>query len=305
MTKMKGRNIVLFLVLASFLGCGAAARRSHAKYAYAAESEAPGYYGGGGYEGEAMPSAPAAEPVAYAEEGKREMEKGFYDEEEEKFADKKGLVVAAEKTVPVGPAEKPPAKPSPGQGSEETQLPDSVVKGRVIIYEAMVSLAVYQVQEELEKIKKKIKEWDGYLISMNSNSIVFRVPVEKFDQVVDEVSGMGELISKDISGQDVTDEFRDLNIKLKNALAMRDRLVELLGKANTVKDSLAIEAELKRILEEIELLKGRIKFLQESALYSRITVYLESKESYKKPIPKLPAPLQWLQYELGINGLFE
>jgi hypothetical protein len=34
-------------------------------------------------------------------------------------------------------------------------------------------------------------------------------------------------------------------------------------------------------------------------------VYLESKETYKKPIPKLPAPLQWIQYELGLNPLFE
>jgi len=129
--------------------------------------------------------------------------------------------------------------------------------------------------------------------------------VEKFDEVMDAISGMGELISKDITGQDVTDEFRDLTIKLKNAMAMRDRLIELLGKAHTVKESLLIEAELKRLLEEIELIKGRLKFLKESALYSRITVYLESKETYKKPIPKLPAPLQWIQYELGLNPLFE
>jgi len=220
--------------------------------------------------------------------------------------DKAGVFLAAKQPVPVEKAEStPPVSDMENKEYEGVPLPDNVVKGRVIIYEATITIAVFQPQDELENIRKKIKNWNGYLVSMDSGSISFRVPVENFEKIVDEICATGDIVTKNISGQDVTDEFRDLNIRLKNAMAMRDRLLELLGKAATVKDSLAIEAELKRLVEEIELIKGRLKFLQESALYSLITVYFQVKDTYKRPIPKLPAPLQWLQYSLGLNPLFE
>jgi len=297
---MRSRYTVWFLAVTLLAGCGAAAKRSSD---YAVQSQAS--YGGGGAYYEPMEEAGAYSiaPAAPAAEMEMDYKKKDF------FQDADGVILAAEKPMAGTPEQAPPAVTGEktGEGAEKPEgaMPDVVVEGRVIIYEARVGLAVFQVQEDLEKIRKQVKGWGGYMISMNYNTIVFRVPAETFDAVVDEVAAMGELISKDITGQDVTDEFNDLTIKLKNALAMRDRLVELLGKANTVKESLLIEAEMKRLLEEIELIKGKLKFLKESALYSKITVYLESKESYKKPIPKLPAPLQWIQYELGINALFE
>jgi hypothetical protein len=309
--QMKESKFLWFFIILVMSGCGAGARRAPASYAQEAYYPGEAYYANEVAEYKAdkkgmaapMPvTATAASGYAFEEEGMLEAEMTRPNGEYGGMG-AGDLILAAEKGVPAKSGE--PAGPAPEEQPEEPSLPDAVVEGRVIIYDARVVLAVFQIQEELEKIRKQIKGWGGYMISMNSNSIVFRIPVEKFDDIVDEVSGIGELISKDITGQDVTDEFRDLKIKLKNALATRDRLVELLGKAHTVKESLLIEAELKRLLEEIELIKGRLKFLQESALYSKITVYLESKETYKKPIPKLPAPLQWLQYELGLNALFE
>jgi hypothetical protein len=293
------------------LGCGAS-KQGASRGAY---SVAKASGGGGGYYPESeevyaaavyAPAPMEAGSADYAMDEYTIMAEGKKDQ----FEDVDGFpepepapIYAAEKPVPAGPKGGTEASGEPG--GSPSDLPDEVVEGRVIIYEGRIVLAVYQVQEELENIRKEIKGWGGYMLNMNSNSVTFRVPVEKFDEIMDTISGMGELISKDITGQDVTDEFRDLTIKLNNAMAMRDRLIELLGKAHTVKESLLIEAELKRLLEEIELIKGRLKFLKESALYSRITVYLESKETYKKPIPKLPAPLQWIQYELGLNPLFE
>jgi hypothetical protein len=296
---MVSRYTVWFLAVTLLAGCGAAAKRSSV---HAVQSEAS-YAGGGAAYGPMEAGAYSIAPAAPM----KEMEMDY--KKKDAFEDADGVILAAEKPMAGTPEPVPPAvtggKTGEGGETPEGAMPDVVVEGRVIIYEARVGLAVFQVQEDLEKIRKQVKGWGGYMISMNYNTIVFRVPAETFDAVVDEVAAMGELISKDITGQDVTDEFNDLTIKLKNALAMRDRLVELLGKANTVKESLLIEAEMKRLLEEIELIKGKLKFLKESALYSKITVYLESKESYKKPIPKLPAPLQWIQYELGINALFE
>ncbi|MFH1434686.1 MAG: DUF4349 domain-containing protein, partial [Pseudomonadota bacterium] len=279
---MSERTVLLSAVWLVLAGCGAAAYRGGSSNTYRETS------GGSYYPGEPAPMAMAELKKSAGSGWKddREDEEAAYDGDE--FMDSDGVILA-QKGAEGGESgieviDQPQEAPEPPTG----EMPDAVVKGRIIIYDARIGLAVFQVQEELEKIRKKVKGWEGYMISMSADMIVFRVPVEKFDDVVDDISSIGELISKDITGLDVTDEFRDLKIKLKNALAMRERMVELLGKAKTVKESLLIEAELKRLLEEIELLKGRIKYLQESALYSKITVHLQSKESFNRPIPKLP-----------------
>ena len=296
---MSKRILLLSAAWLVLAGCGAAAY--HGKSSSMNRESSGGSY----YPGEPAPMAVAHMKTAGPGWGNDwEDEEIAYDRDE--FLDSDGVVLAQKDAEGGGESgikviDQPNETPEPPPG----EMPDAVVKGRIIIYDARIGLAVFQVQEELEKIRKKVKDWEGYMISMSADRIVFRVPVQKFDDVVDEISSIGELISKDITGQDVTDEFRDLKIKLKNALAMRDRMVELLGKAKTVKESLLIEAELKRLLEEVELLKGRIKYLKESALYSKITVLLQSKESFNRPIPKLPKPLQWIQYELGLHGLFE
>jgi hypothetical protein len=174
---------------------------------------------------------------------------------------------------------------------------------RLILYTAEMSLAVFRVEEKVEEIRKKIKDWGGYLVSMDSNRIVFRVPAELFEDALDDLSGMGDVTYKNIQGTDVTEEFRDLQIRLKNAVAVRDRLLELLSQTKTINESLQVEHELERITEKIELMKGRLKYLSEAALYSKITVHLAVKKKAKKPIPPLYAPFKWIQ-DVGLDSLF-
>ena len=172
-----------------------------------------------------------------------------------------------------------------------------------MIYNAEISLAVFRVEEQIEEIEKKIGEWGGYLVSMDTAQVTFRVPAEKFDEAIDEIAKLGDVTYKNVSGTDVTEEFLDLQIRLANAIAMRDRFVELLAQAKTVDDSLKVEHELDRITEEIELMKGRLKYLSEAAMYSKITVYFSVKKKAKKPLPPLYAPFQWIQ-DIGLDTLF-
>jgi len=223
--------------------------------------------------------------------------------------DKKAAAGATDAVAPGQPAT--PTEGEQGNAAELGQVkelfpaPDKVVKGRIVIYEAKVTVATFQVKEKTEALRKAIKDWGGYMISMGAGVIVFRVPVEKFEEVVDKMGDYGEVVGKDIWSDDVTDQFNDLQIKLANAIAVRKKFEQLLAKAVTVEEGLKVEKELERITGEIELLKGKLKLLRESALFSKVTVYLQDKAQYQKPIPPLPRPLQWIQYELGINNLFE
>jgi hypothetical protein len=102
---------------------------------------------------------------------------------------------------------------------------------------------------------------------------------------------------------DVSEEFRDLQIRIQNSEAMRDRLEQLLRQANNVEQALQVERELERITELIETMKGRLRFLADRVAYSTITVLfqprpretLEDPDSFRLPFP-------WLD-QLGLRNL--
>ncbi len=207
------------------------------------------------------------------------------------------------------PATGPAAGPAPGPGPGP-QTPEPPVatdaggkKDRIMLYDAQIGLAVFRVEEQLEEIEKLVDGWGGYLLSMDTSQISFRVPADKFDEAVAAVSKLGDVTYKNVTGTDVTEEYMDLQIRLANALVMRDRFIELLAQAKTVDDSLKVEHEIERITEEIELIKGRLKYLTEASQYSKITVYLSVKKKAKKPLPPLYAPFQWIQ-DVGLDTLF-
>jgi hypothetical protein len=189
-----------------------------------------------------------------------------------------------------------PAQPAPETKPKEAH-------DRLILYTAEMGIAVFRVEEKIEDIRKKIGDWGGYLVSMDSNQIVFRVPAEIFEEALEALGQMGDVTYRNVQGTDVTEEFMDLQIRLKNSEAVRDRLLELLSQAKTINESLQVEHELERITEKIELMKGRIKYLSEAALYSKITVHLAVKKKAKKPIPPVYAPFRWIQ-EIGLDNLF-
>jgi hypothetical protein len=108
------------------------------------------------------------------------------------------------------------------------------------------------------------------------------------------------VVHRNIEAQDVTDEFLDTEVRLKNARAMRDRLQQLLEKA-AVKDALEIEKELGRVTQEIERMEGRLKVLRDKIAYSTITVSFEPRSAALHTMP-LRLPFGWLN-ELGLPHL--
>jgi hypothetical protein len=161
---------------------------------------------------------------------------------------------------------------------------------RTIIYTASMNLSVTDLNQTLEAIRSAADALGGYLAEMDSQSITVRVPAKHLDELVSDVGKMGEVVQKQMRAQDVTEEMRDLNIRLDNAQQIRDRLLKLLDKADKMEDTLKIEAELERVTEEVELLKGKIKYLQTQAALSTLTVQLNSPVPQNQQIARIPFP---------------
>ena len=169
-----------------------------------------------------------------------------------------------------------------------------------LVYTAAFTLSVFQVEPELKRIEELARQSGGYLSTRDNTHIVIRVPRAKFDGVVRDIEKIGHVIDRNIKAEDVTDEFMDLDTRLRSARAMRERLEKLLHSA-AVKDALEIEKELGRITGEIERMEGKLKLLRDKIAYSTITVNFRAiapdtvRDNFELPFP-------WLR-ELGLATL--
>jgi hypothetical protein len=163
-----------------------------------------------------------------------------------------------------------------------------------------MTMAVYQVEQGVAAVERTARELGGFLASKSDRAIVIRVPRGRFEEALKRVEQTGDVQHREVKAEDVTEEFMDLGVRLKNARAMRDRLEDLLKKA-AVKDALEIEKELGRVTQEIERLEGRLKFLKDRLAYSTITVSFNARGAAVQTRPiRLPFP--WLQH-LGLPTL--
>jgi len=150
-----------------------------------------------------------------------------------------------------------------------------------IIKTAHLTFETKDPESTHEKILRLTKECKGFIQSDHSGkdygrinfNMVIRIPTENFQRMIDNVSeGVEYFDQKEISRQDVTEEFVDLKARLKAKRQLEERYLQLLKQAKNVKEMLEIERELSGIREEIEAKEGRLQYLQNKVSLS--TVYI-------------------------------
>jgi hypothetical protein len=215
----------------------------------------------------------------------------------------------------------PPPPPAPGVASSGGKSPDpawaSVLaktggaaggqaattaphESAMLIYVAHLTLSVFEVQKDLDRVEELARSVGGYLSARTDTQATIRVPRARFQDALQAIEKVGEVLHRDVTAQDVTDEYADLDVRLKNSRAMRDRLQQLLQNAS-VKDALEIEKELGRVTQEIERMEGRLKLLGDQIAYSTISVTFQPVDQNPvRDLARLPFP--WLR-DLGLTQL--
>ena len=113
------------------------------------------------------------------------------------------------------------------------------------------------------------------------------VPSPEFEKALEELRGLGKEVTTDtVMGEDVTEEFVDLESRERNLLAAEQSLLGLYDQAQSVNDALAIERELANIRGQIEQVQGRIQYLEERTATSQITLGIQP---FARPTPPPPA----------------
>ncbi len=148
---------------------------------------------------------------------------------------------------------------------------------RMMIYHASVKVEAKDPDSAAAQVARLAKKYDGYVLSSGNNYTTIRIKSAQLKDAINDVSGIGKVTDKNISGNDVTEEYTDYQIRLENAEKARSRYLELLAKANTVGETLAVEKELERLNGEIDLLKGKMSRIGHLVDYSTLTVYHQEK----------------------------
>ncbi|MGA2451667.1 MAG: DUF4349 domain-containing protein [Polyangiaceae bacterium] len=171
----------------------------------------------------------------------------------------------------------------------------------MLVYTASLGMAVFQVEQAMNAVQDVGRQVGGYLSSRGDAAITIRVPRDRFEDALRRVERLGDINHREVKAEDVTDKYVDIEARLKNAMAMRDRLLALLQKAN-VTEAIAIEKDLGRMTEEIERLQGELKLLGSQIAFATISVNFEARAAESVHDASLLAPFPWLA-ELGLQTL--
>lgn len=189
------------------------------------------------------------------------------------------------------PAGTPAAQPSAVGASAGPAQPALDVAaaslGRKVISNAnlLIEVAAGKFQLVFDQATLLADKYGGYIVSsdatatneagvLRSGTVALRVPSQSFTQALADASKLGDVKSRKVETQDVTEEYVDLQARLANAQSQEKALLALMDKAKTVDEVLQVRQVLTQTQQEIEQLKGRIKFLDEHSSYSTIAISL-------------------------------
>ena len=154
-------------------------------------------------------------------------------------------------------------------------------QNRIIVRTVTMSLVVADVAESVDRIAAVAVNFDGWVVSTDRSTgheafVAFRVPAQKLDDVVLQLRRLATKVDYETTNsQDVTDEYVDTESRLRSMEATEQSLLELLGRAGSVKDALEVQQSLAELQAEIEAMKGRIRYLQETSAFSLVSVKLK------------------------------
>ena len=180
-------------------------------------------------------------------------------------------------------------------------------QGRLIIKNGEITLLVADTDRALDQATSVATDTGGYIVASKTwlqdgfkyAQMTMGVPVDQFEVAQRRLRGLAvQVLNDTASGQDVSDEFVDLQSRLNNQEATAARIREFLKDAKTVEEALKVNTQLTEVENEIEQIKGRMQYLKDRSAFSTLVVTLNPQQP--TPTPTLtptptptPTPAYW------------
>lgn len=155
------------------------------------------------------------------------------------------------------------------------------IDDRKLIREGRIEFETDNLSSARETILEAVQKYNGYVSSDQefkspgrlTNTLVIRIPADNFDRFLEEAAqGIKRFDSREINISDVTEEFLDIQARLKTKKELESRYLEILKQARNVADVLEVEKQIGQLRSEIESIEGRMQYLQNRVSYSTLTI---------------------------------
>lgn len=176
------------------------------------------------------------------------------------------------------------AAESPGPAAIKMAAMQQAQPDRYLIRNATVTLEVKDARAATTRLTEAVRVAHGYLSDMHESvdglgarsvTVTVRVPADGFEQSMGALTGLGKVLDKQVTTEDVTEEFVDSTSRLRNLKSTEERLLAHLSRTGKLSDTLLVEKELARVRLEIEQLEGRLRYLSHRVAYSTIQMTLK------------------------------
>jgi hypothetical protein len=200
---------------------------------------------------------------------------------------------AAAPQLAPAPAARSASAPAPAPAAAQSSAAQVDFSQRLIVRTANLRLLVDEVGPAALQVGELTESVGGILVNSTQReengrpaaTVTIRVPAERFEEVMDRLRGLAVRVSSEqVNSQDVTEEFVDVDARLRNLRATEERYLALLQQARTVEDILKVEQQLSNVRGQIEQLQGRLEYLRRSAQTSLITVELRPLIAAQPPV---------------------
>jgi hypothetical protein len=196
-----------------------------------------------------------------------------------------------------------------GDGSSGDASSVQAIDSRALVRTGRVELEVTDYERTERNLTRLVESRDGFVSDTQkrqhrvgdrtylTGTVVLRVPNERFAETFADIQAEGEVLESSTSTEDVTEQLVDIEARLSNLRAQRDRLRTLYDQASDTEDVLQVERRLSEVQTEIERLEARKQALERRVAFSTITVEIREERP-----DRLGVDEKW--YDIGFVGAF-
>jgi hypothetical protein len=186
-------------------------------------------------------------------------------------------------------------------------------QGEKIIRTADIQLEVEDGKAAYKKALAICQELGGYMASSNfykdaagreAGTISMRIPKDKFESAIDQLSALGKVEASDTNSQDVSQEYNNLKNQLDTSMIVYNKMLEALQKKQaTIPEAMRIESELTPVLRKIQDLKNRIEYLNNAVSFTTVNVRMHEPAVSVKVLKDSKQQIKESLLNTGINTI--
>lgn len=180
------------------------------------------------------------------------------------------------------------------QGQSQAEL-EQTFKPQ-IIYNATLGLQVDRVSTVQEKAKAVVESHGGYIGDSAPGKMQVRVPAQRFENALNALAALGNVTQRLVKAEEASERVVDLESRLRSLHALRDRLIEMVDRAENIKHALEVQKELARVIDQIELINGRLRLTKQQIAYATIDLTIWPTPAEQRLTPGIP--VAWVR-DLG------